>query len=96
MENVIISALADLLKPTISETIRETMLEINAKEKAPEKAVKDYMLMEEFADLLGVTPESARVMKCKGKFPARIYFKRGKRTFFRRAEVMQWLEEGNK
>jgi len=92
MENVIISALAELLKPTIRDTVRETMLEIQANQEKPSRAVNEYMLLDEYAELRGITKESARVQKSRGEIPEHLWFKRGRRTYFRRAETMAWLE----
>ena len=82
-------------RETLKEIFRETLREVNT-QVAPNGTKSDYLFLEEFAELLGVTKESARVKKCRGDFPEHLYFKRGKKTIFKRAEVIEWLENGGR
>jgi len=99
-QNPLTAIFTDALKnpefrDTLKEIFRETLREVNTP-VGPSGTKSDYLFIDEFAELLGVTPESARVKKCRGDFPEHLFFKRGKKTIFKRAEVIQWLENGGR
>jgi len=51
----------------------------------------EFMRLDEFAEMLGVTPGYVGVMKNRGRIPRELYLKASGRSYYRRSGVIKWL-----
>ncbi len=93
MEGVIITVPKDELKEMISRAVADVLIkkeEINQDQEAPDSEI---MQTEELCKYLKMKRSAVYQLTTYKRIP---YFKRGKRIFFKKEEIDEWLRNGRK
>lgn len=82
-----VRALAEILTPIVQESINQAITQTKKEVQMPE-----HLTPKEAAELLRIKASSLAVMKCRGDIPKDLYYQRGNRTYYKRAEVVAYIE----
>ena len=82
-----LKALAELIRPVIKEVLIQELAALGSQE--PEQ---DYVQIDEAAQILGLSKQTLYTRTANKSIP---FYKQGKRLYFRRSELLKWMEGGD-
>lgn len=53
----------------------------------------EYLTVEESSEIINLKVSTIYTLTCRNKIP---YFKRGKKIYFRKSELVEWINQGKK
>lgn len=94
MSNILLSAIdPEKLINSISEKVTANILQAVRGEQPPIKQPEKFLTVQEAATLFNLTVPTMYSKVSKGELPV---MKRGKRLYFSRSELLEYLKEGRK
>lgn len=73
------------------KVIEDLLQRIHGDELQPNTRCETYLKVDKAAEFLSSTPNALRVMASKNQIP---YLKKMGKLFFRRSDLIEWLENG--
>lgn len=88
-ENLLASFLQEILTPIISESVRKSFQEFNRPNT--DDSQKEYWDIKKTAEFLDLSKASIYRYTSSNQIP---FHKRGKKLYFKKSDILAWLENG--